>query len=308
MQKLVIAIHGGAGDDPVTGMTPVLKEAYHHALTTATNAGYEVLAQGGSAIDAVETALRYLEDSPLFNAGRGSAFTDKGTHEMDAAIMCGRTLRSGAIAAVKHIKNPITLARSVMEFGRHLYLVAHGAEEFAQRMNMERMPEDYFYAEHKYVQWKEIADQQKAGISPAIRDHGTAGAVALDRNGDLAAGTSTGGLSNKMEGRVGDSSVIGAGTFADNTSCAVSCSGTGEYMIRTVAAHELSSLVKYAGHSVTGACRHLIWERLDQYGGDAGIMALDAYGNFHFEFNTKRFYRGWRTSDGHFGTAIYKDS
>jgi L-asparaginase / beta-aspartyl-peptidase len=304
MNKIVLAIHGGAGSDPPTGMTQQLKADYHHALGEATSRGYSVLEKGGTAIDAAEASLRYIEDCYLFNAGRGSSFTEKGTHEMDAAIMCGKTLRAGAVAAVRYVKNPVTLARTVMENAKHLFIVGRGAENIARETGIELMPDDYFYAEHKYVQWKN--EQAREAIGMRAKDHGTAGAVALDSYGNLAAATSTGGLTNKMEYRVSDSALIGAGTYADNASCAVSCSGDGEYFIRTVAAHEIASLVRHCRMSVEEACFSVLREKLDPFGGDAGIMALDAKGNLSYAFNTPRFYRGWRCSDGSSGTAIYR--
>jgi beta-aspartyl-peptidase (threonine type) len=306
MQRFVIAIHGGAGDDPVTGMTPVLKEAYHHALGKIVDEGYEMLRKGGNALDAVEHVMRLLEDCPLFNAGRGAAFTETGTHEMDAAMMCGRRLRAGSVASISSVKNPICLARKVLENTKHVMLVGKGAEMFAKEMNIELMPDDYFYTEHKYVQWTREKEQQ--GTPGNINEHGTAGAVALDMNGDLAAATSTGGLTNKKPGRVGDSPIIGAGTYASNDSCAVSCSGDGEFMMRTVAAHEVASLLRYRDYPIAQACEEVVFRRLDPFGGDAAIMGLDRNGNFHYSFNTKRFYRGWKSSDGNCGTAIYRDS
>lgn len=306
MRKLAIAIHGGAGGDPVNGMTPELKREYHYNLGYATDLGYDILERGGSSIEAIEAALRYIEDSPLFNAGRGSSYTSAGTHEMDAAIMCGTTLRVGAVAAVKRVRNPITLARTLMERGKHLFMVSRGAEEFALSMNLEFMPEDYFHSENKYAQWKLLREQEAKGKKNATKDHGTAGAVALDSKGNLAAGTTTGGLTNKWPGRVGDSPLIGAGTFA-NELCAVSCSGDGEYMIRTVAAHSVAMLMDIGEMPLEEACDTVVFERLDPYGGDAAIMGMDRSGNLVYSFNTPRFYRGWRTSDGIAGTAIYKD-
>lgn len=308
MKKLVLGIHGGAGADPATGMTPHMRAEYHHSLEKATSTGYSVLEKGGTAIDAVEAALRFIEDCPLFNAGRGSSFSEKGTHEMDAAMMCGKTLRAGAVAAVRYVKNPITLARLVMEKGKHLFMVSRGAENMAREAGLEFMLNDYFYAEHKYVQWKQAQELVAGNARHLAADHGTAGAVALDRYGNLAAATSTGGLTNKMEYRVSDSAMIGAGTYADNKSCAVSCSGDGEYMIRTVASHEIASLIRHSGLSLKEACHIVLHERLNPFGGDAGIMALDAKGNLHYAFNTPRFYRGWKTSDGYSGTAIYKEA
>lgn len=306
MRKLAIAIHGGAGGDPVNGMTPELKRDYHYNLERATSIGYNILEQGGFSLEAIEAALRYIEDCPLFNAGRGSSYTSAGTHEMDAAIMCGTTLRVGAVAAVKRVKNPITLAKTLMERGKHLFMVSRGAEEFAQSMNIEFMPEDYFHSENKYAQWKLLREQEAQGKKNAAKDHGTAGAVALDSKGNLAAGTTTGGLTNKWPGRVGDSPLIGSGTFA-NDICAVSCSGDGEYMIRTVAAHSVAMLMEVGGLALRDACERMVFQKLDPFGGDAAIMGMDSKGNFTYAFNTPRFYRGWRTSDGHAGTAIYKD-
>lgn len=308
MRRIVIAIHGGAGGDPATGMTPEMQEAYHYELDRAVNAGYSILEKGGTSLDAVETSMRMLEDCPLFNAGRGSAFAENGTHEMDASIMCGSTLRAGGIAAVRNVKNPICLARKVLEHTKNVLIVGRGAEQLAREMNMEFMPEDYFYSEHKYLQWiraRELAKHLKAN-APA--EYGTAGAVALDMRSNLAAATSTGGLTNKRLGRVGDSPIIGAGTYASNDSCAVSFSGDGEFIMRTVAAHEVAAMIKYKGYRIDEACDEVVFGMLDSFGGDAAAMGLDRNGNFHYSFNTKRFYRAWRTSDGNFGTAIYRDS
>jgi L-asparaginase / beta-aspartyl-peptidase len=307
MSKLAIAVHGGAGGDPVTGMTPAKREAHHKALREATLAGYRMLESGAPALDAVEASMRALEDCPLFNAGRGAAFTRSGIHEMDAAIMCGRTLRAGAVAAVRNIKNPIALARVVMDECPHLFMVSKGAEDLARAAGLEFMPHEYFYSEHKYVQWQRENELRAAGEERMAKEAGTAGAVALDRDGNLAAATSTGGLSNKLEYRVGDTPVIGAGTYARNDSCAVSCSGDGEYMIRLAAAHEVSALVRHLKMGIEEACSRVL-DELRSFKGDAGIVALDKDGRLTFAFNTKRFYRGWKTSDGDFGTAIYKDS
>lgn len=305
MKRFAIAIHGGAGADPATGMTHRMKIEYHYALRQATNLGYAVLENGGTSLDAVEAALRSLEDCPLFNAGRGASFTETGFHELDAAIMCGRTLKAGAVAAVRRVKNPITLARAIMNSCKHLFIVGRGAEEIARDLKLEIMPDDYFYAEHKYIQWKREQSMEKQYHE--VTDHGTAGAVALDKYGNLAAGTSTGGLSNKTEYRVSDSAIIGAGTYANNRSCAVSCSGTGEHFIRTVAAHEVASLMKYGRMNVKEACETVLNEELNRYRGDAGLMAMDPEGNIFYAHNTLRFYRGWRTSDGKMGTAIYRE-
>src|SRR5437868_121359 len=252
-KKFGLVIHGGAGTIERSNMTPEKEREYRAGLERALAAGYEILKRGGSSLDAVEAAVRVLEDDPRFNAGRGSVFTSAGTNEMDAAIMDGRTLKAGAVGSLKHIKNPISLARLVMEKSPHLMLDCAGAEAFAKANGIELVDQKYFFTQDRWEALRKIkaAEKHRAsgeGTSFLITDqdrHGTVGAVALDKNGNLAAATSTGGTTNKMPGRIGDTPVIGAGTYANNQTCAVSCTGDGEYFIRAGAAHEVSALMKY---------------------------------------------------------------
>ena len=252
--SFAIAVHGGAGTIDRNQLTPEREKEYRSALEQAVQTGAAILSRGGSSLDAVEAAVRLLEDDPNFNAGRGAVFTSAGTNEMDASIMDGKTLKAGAVASLKHIKNPISLARLVMEKSPHVMLEGEGAEAFAKENGIELVDPKYFFTQRR---WDELQKEKKkaseGGTSPASERHGTVGAVALDQSGNLAAATSTGGTTNKRPGRVGDSPIIGAGTYASNATCAVSCTGDGEYFIRAAVAHEVSSLIENKGVSVKEA-------------------------------------------------------
>ncbi|HHG84663.1 MAG TPA: isoaspartyl peptidase/L-asparaginase [Bacteroidetes bacterium] len=297
MNNISIAIHGGAGTILKSSMTPEKEAAYQAALEKALNAGYSVLERKGTALDAVEQAVVALEDSPLFNAGKGSVFTAAGNHEMDASIMEGHNRNAGAVSLVQGIRNPISLARQVMEKSGHVFLGGEGAMEFARSIHAQMEAPDYFYDELRYKQWQEVKDTDSFQLDHSPnKDHkfGTVGAVALDGNGDLAAATSTGGMTNKQFGRVGDSPMIGAGTYANNATCAVSCTGSGEFFIRGVVAYDVSCLMEYKGLSLAEACEEVVQHRLLKIDGDGGLIAVDATGNMALPFNTEGMYRGSR--------------
>jgi len=313
-------MHGGAGTIDRSRMTPEREAAYRAALTGALTAGFEVLQKGGPGLDAVVAAITILEDSPLFNAGKGAVFTSEGTNELDASIMDGRTLKAGAVAGLKRIKNPIVLARLVMEQSPHVMMVGEGAETFARQRGVEFVDPKYFFTEERWQQLqrqKKEEEERRGGpprrsglgreeLAPDERKFGTVGAVCLDRAGNLAAGTSTGGMTNKRFGRVGDSPVIGAGTYASNETCAVSCTGDGEYFIRTVVAHDVSAAMQYGGRSVGEAAR-LVLEKVGRLGGGGGLIAIDRRGQFTTPFNTSGMYRGHVGPDGRPRVAIYRD-
>ena len=311
----MLVVQGGAGTIKRESMTPERSHAYHQALAQALQAGYRVLQGGGSSLDAVEAAVCVLEDSPLFNAGRGSVFTSQGRNEMDASIMDGSTLKAGAVASVTRIKNPIRAARRVMEQTPHVMLVGDGAQQFAREQGLEFADSAYFFTQERWDELKRTQEEERAkenghGALASPGTHlGTAGAVALDRGGNLAAATSTGGLTNKRWGRVGDSPIIGAGTYADNATCAVSATGRGELFIRGSLAHEVSVLMKYEGLSVEDATRRVIQDELVALGGEGtgGMIALDSSGRFAMECNTSGMYRGYIRGDGVAHTFIYRD-
>ncbi len=309
MKNLSIAIHGGAGTILKSSMTPEKELAYKEALQNALNAGYNLLEQGKSAVEAVEKAVSELEDNPLFNAGKGSVFTASGTHEMDAAIMEGKNLYAGAVSIITGVKNPVQLARLVMEKSGHVFLASQGAEEFARQMKVRFEDDSYFYDEFRFQQWQEVKGSDSFQLDHSDnKDHkfGTVGAVALDAMGNIAAATSTGGMTNKKFGRVGDSPMIGAGTYANNATCAVSCTGSGEYFIRGVVAYDVSCLMEYKNLPLSEACHIVVNERLMKIGGDGGLIALDTKGNIALAFNTEGMYRGQRQSNGLNEVAIYR--
>lgn len=302
---LTVVIHGGAGTIRRADMSPEREAAYREAMETALRTAYEVLEANGSALDAVEAAIRFLEDSPLFNAGRGAVFSAAGTNELDASIMDGATGRAGAVAAVRTVRHPISAARKVMEETRHVLLTERGADIFAARQGLEIVEPDFFHTDRRWdallrAQQRE-GDDQRGGASlhddppPAEADekHGTVGVLALDREGNLAAGTSTGGLTNKMRGRVGDAPIIGAGTFADDATCAVSATGVGEYYMRALISYDVSARMRYTGASLDEAVDGAMQAGLYDRGGDGGLIALDADGNVAMEFNTPGMYRGY---------------
>ena len=310
MNKLSIAIHGGAGTILKSEMSSEKETAYKSALQLALDNGYQLLEKGESAINAVEIAVQTLEDSHLFNAGKGSVFTHEGTHEMDASIMEGKFLKAGAIAAVSGIKNPVHLARMVMDKSEHVFLAGSGAEEFARQVGCDFKPDAYFYDEFRHQQWLDIKDSDDFQLDHSTnKEHkfGTVGAVALDQNGNLAAATSTGGMTNKRFGRVGDSPMIGAGNYANNNTCAVSCTGSGEFFIRGVVAYDVSCLMEYKKLSLADACKEVVHNRLTNIGGDGGLIAIDAKGNITLSYNTEGMYRGCRSNNGINEVAIYKD-
>lgn len=312
-------IHGGAGTILRGEMSPDREKEYRTKMAEALMTGYDILKKGGAGLDAVEAAIRILEDSPLFNAGKGAVFTSAGTNELDASIMDGKTLKAGAVASLKHIKNPISLARLVMEKSKHVMMVGDGAETFARQQGIKLVPESYFYTESRWkaLQREKAAEeeknkapkdkkQEKQHAEGFAHKYGTVGAVALDQGGNLAAGTSTGGMTNKRFGRVGDSPIIGAGTYANNRTCGVSATGDGEYFIRSVVAHDLSALLEYRGLSLKEAADMVI-EKVGKLGGEGGLIAVDKGGNIAMSFNTPGMYRGRVNADGQPVVEIYRD-
>ncbi|MBX3694032.1 MAG: isoaspartyl peptidase/L-asparaginase [Steroidobacteraceae bacterium] len=299
-----IAIHGGAGTLPRAAMTPERDQAYRAGLAAALDAGYAVLDGRGTSLDAVTTAVRILEDDPLFNAGRGAVLTAGGIAELDASIMDGRTLAAGAVAGLRHVRNPIELARAVMEHSSHVMLIGGGAEEFALERGMAPVPNEYFHTETRRLQLQRALPGGGGPVNE-LSALGTVGAVALDQDGNLAAATSTGGMTAKRYGRVGDSPIIGAGTYADNAGCAVSATGHGEFFIRTVVAHDICARVAYAGATLAEAADAVVMGRLRQMGGEGGIIAVDARGNVVMPFNSEGMFRGARSADGRREIAIY---
>ena len=301
-----IAIHGGAGVISRASMSAENERAYRADLERALDSGYAVLEKGGASLDAVVASVRILEDSPYFNAGHGAVFSHAGINELDAAIMDGATQKAGAIAGVRHVRNPIDLARMVMERTPHVLLSGEGAEEFALEQGVTLVPGSYFYTERR---WKQLEDAQKSERTASIEDDigyfGTVGAVARDRNGNLAAATSTGGMTNKRWGRIGDSPIIGAGTYADNATCAVSATGSGEYFIRAVVAHEICARVRLSGVTAAEAARDVIHGKLKEIGGDGGVIVVDRNGALSLEFNTEGMFRAARDSGGRREIAIY---
>ncbi len=305
-----IAIHGGAGTIHKSQMSDEKEAAYKSALRNALIQGEEALKKGLSALDAVEIAVMALEDSHLFNAGKGAVFTHEGKHEMDASIMEGKSLMGGAVASVYGIKNPIHLSRKVMENSGHVFLAGNGAMEFAKEQGFKLEPDEYFYDELRYQQWQEALKEGVIQLdhSPLKENKfGTVGAVALDIHGNLAAATSTGGMTNKRFGRVGDSPMLGAGTYANNKTCAVSCTGSGEFFIRAVVAYDVSCLMEYKGYSLADASKEVVQNRLLKIGGDGGLIAVDFRGNICLEFNTDGMYRASINSDGNEQVLIYRD-
>jgi L-asparaginase / beta-aspartyl-peptidase len=298
-----LAVHGGAGALPKTGLDSEHETAVRAALTAALEAGARALAAGRSSLDVVELAVCALEDSPLFNAGKGAVFNSRGEHELEASIMDGRTLKAGAVANLRGIKNPVTLARWVMERTPHVYLAGEGAIAFAESEGMQLMAPDYFWTEESWSALK--SERLRSDRIRRSLDHGTVGAVALDRQGSVAAATSTGGMTNKLAGRIGDSSVIGAGTYASDKSCAVSCSGHGEYFIRAAAARDICALVEYGGRTARAAAEAIIREKVERLGGVGGAIVVDRTGDVLNVFNSDVMYFGKVTHDTRAATAIY---
>jgi len=320
-QKYIMVIHGGAGTLTRKNMSVEKEAAYRAALTLALQTGYKTLKAGKSSLDAVEATIHVMEDSPLFNAGKGAVFTHDGKNEMDAAIMEGKTMMAGAVAGVTTIKNPISAARAVMEKSEHVMMVGQGAEAFARQAGITIVDPKYFYTKER---WDGLQQAIKEDSAKAVLDHGskksmklgtlnhdfkfgTVGTVALDQAGNLAAGTSTGGMTNKKYGRVGDAPIIGAGTYANNATAGISCTGWGEFYIRNVVAHDISAMMEYKNMSVTDAAAAAI-EKVGKMGGDGGLIALDAKGHVAMPFNTEGMYRGTVTEDGKIEILIYKNN
>ena len=314
IKKYVIAIHGGAGTILRSNMTNEIEQKYKMALNESILAGENILLNSGLAIDAVEASIRSLENNPLFNAGRGSVFSHEGEHEMDASIMNGKDLMAGAIAGVKNVKNPITLAKSVMQHSNHVFMAGHGAEVFAKQLNIEMVPNEYFFEQMRYDQLIQAKSNDRIELDHVDnkfengeKKFGTVGAVALDVFGNISAGTSTGGMTNKKHGRVGDTPIIGAGTYANNQTCAVSCTGHGEFFIRSVVAYDISCLIEYKGFSLKEACNLVVKDKLVKIGGEGGLIALDARGNIELCFNSEGMYRASKKSNEEVYLGIYRD-
>jgi beta-aspartyl-peptidase (threonine type) len=309
MKTFSIAIHGGAGTLVKGMMTPELEAKYRADLKDALDKGYTVLNEGGSAIEAVEVAVQVLEDSPLFNAGKGSVFTATETHEMDASIMDGKTLNAGAVSLISGIKNPVSLARDVMEKSEHVFLAGEGAMQFAKELDYNLEGDDYFYDEFRHKQWLEIKDTDSFQLDHSTKKDskfGTVGAVACDKDGNIAAATSTGGMTNKKWGRVGDSPMVGAGNYANNKTCAISCTGSGEFFIRGVVAYDVACLIEHKNMSLQAASDEVIHKRILDIGGDGGLIAVDTKGNIAMPFNTEGMYRASKSSSGTEAISIYK--
>lgn len=316
MQKFTIAIHGGAGTILKEDMTPELEAAYIKGLEESLAAGFAVLAEGGTAVNAVKAAIVILEDNLLFNAGRGSVFTKKGVQEMDAAIMNGKTLDAGAVSGLRNVRNPIELANEVMLNSNHVFLSGKGANDFAIKQGIKLEPDEFFFSQFRYDQWKAIRDSDNysldhthQGLEELMRDKkfGTVGAVACDSNGDIAAATSTGGMTNKKYGRIGDSPLIGCGTYANNKTCAISCTGHGEPFICAVAAHDVSCLMEYKGMSLEAAMHEVVHVKLPVMDGEGGMIGVDAAGNVSMQLNSAGMYRGMMDSEGKKLVAIYAE-
>jgi len=330
--KITLVIHGGAGTITRANMTPEKEKAYREVLNTALQKGYAILKQGGTSEKAVETAIMVMEDSPLFNAGKGAVFTNEGKNEMDAAIMDGKTLKAGAIAGVTTIKNPIRGAIAVMEKSPHVLMAGKGADLFAKEQGLEIVDPSYFYTEARYKALQKAKEEEKVELDHTEntkkdiqkkpktgfvkeedliftegKKYGTVGCVALDKFGNLTAGTSTGGMTNKRYGRIGDAPIIGAGTYANNNTCAVSATGHGEFFIRCVVAYDISALMEYKGLSVKDAAEEVVMKKLVERGGEGGLIALDRNGNIAMPFNSEGMYRGYVKADGKSEVMIYKD-
>ncbi|MEZ5344055.1 MAG: isoaspartyl peptidase/L-asparaginase [Pyrinomonadaceae bacterium] len=315
--RLGFVIHGGAGVIRRGDLTPEVEKEYRDKLEEAVLAGYNALKEGKTSLDAIEIAIRIMEDSPLFNAGKGSVFTADGKNELDAAIMDGKTQNAGAVAGLHRVKNPITLARAVMERSPHVMMIGEGAEKFAEEMKVEFVPEKYFFTQRRWDALQKIIESEKAKengkvssqLDPRLEPEnkfGTVGAVALDKDGNVAAGTSTGGMSYKKYGRVGDVPVIGAGTYANNQTCAVSATGWGEFFIRLSVARDIAALMEYKGMQVQEAADTVIHKKLQFLGGDGGVIAIDKAGNIGISFNSEGMYRAYINEDGKAVVEIYE--
>lgn len=304
-QKFGIVIHGGAGVILKARMTPEKEVEYTNKLKEALEAGYKVLDNGGIALDAVNAAINIMEDSPLFNAGKGAVLTEKGEAELDASIMDGKNLMAGAVAGVRHVKNPINLARLVMEKSPHVMMIGDGAEEFGKENNIEMVENSYFITKERWESYQKMLKREEE--RKKTEKHGTVGAAALDKNGNLAAGTSTGGMMMKKFGRVGDAPIIGAGTYANNNTCAISATGHGEYFIRLGVAKDISALMEYKNYSLADAAEEVVINKLGKLGGDGGIIAIDKNGNIAMPFNTEGMYRGYYLNTSQPAVMMYKN-
>lgn len=317
-QEFAIIIHGGAGTILKENMTDSMEQAYKAALTEAIKTGYDILEQGGSSLEAVLRTINVMENSPLFNSAKGAVFTHEGKNELDASIMDGATRNAGAVAGVTRVKNPINLAYEVMVNSEHVLLSGTGAEAFAEERGVELVDPSYFFTQNRFdALQRSLAREKQDSISkasafydPFIKDekYGTVGCVALDKNGNLAAGTSTGGMNNKRYNRIGDSPIIGSGTYANNATCGVSSTGWGEYFIRGQVAYDISAQMEYAGKSLKDASKNVIQDKLTQLGGTGGIVALDHYGNPSMEFNTEGMYRAYMNDQGELILGIYGEN
>jgi beta-aspartyl-peptidase (threonine type) len=309
MNTFSIAIHGGAGTLVKGMMTPEKEQEYKGALKRALDTGYLILVNGGSAVEAVEEAVVILENSHLFNAGKGSVFTATETHEMDASIMDGKTLNAGAVSLISGIKNPVSLAKDVMQKSEHVFLAGDGAMQFAKQLNYKIEEDSYFYDKFRHDQWKQIKDTDSFQLDHSVKKDskfGTVGAVACDQNGNIAAATSTGGMTNKKWGRVGDSPMIGAGNYANNKTCAISCTGSGEFFIRGVVAYDVACLMEHKNMTLKEASDEVIYKRILEINGDGGLIAVDTKGNIAMPFNTEGMYRASKSSNGKEEVLIYK--
>ncbi|BDD12602.1 isoaspartyl peptidase/L-asparaginase (plasmid) [Fulvitalea axinellae] len=308
--NFVIAIHGGAGNIKPKFFTPEKKKQYEDKMREALDVGYKILENGGTSLEAVRSTINVLEDSPLFNAGKGAVLTSEGVPSLDASIMDGKTLNAGAVAGVSSVKNPIDAAWQVMENSEHVMLSGKGADEFSKIRGLETVPAFYFYTPRMQKRWSSIHAKKVKQSNKLKKDsydkHGTVGAVALDKHGNLAAGTSTGGMMYKKFGRIGDSPVIGAGTYANNKTCAVSCTGHGEYFIRSAVAYDISARMEYLNEGLQTASDQVINNRMGKLGGTGGVVSLDKDGRVAFSFNTSGMFRGYKSSNGTFQTLLFK--
>ena len=303
-----IVIHGGAGNFDSTDFTRQQIERYKTELQSALDLGKMVLSEGGDAVDVVEYVIKELEDCPLFNAGRGAVFTAKGANELDASIMDGRDLNCGSVAGITNIRNPITAARAVMDHSPHVFLSGPGATSFALETGLEWADSSFFKTERRWNRFLELRGEEMAFFeaNPSIKKFGTVGCVVLDMNGNLSAGTSTGGMMMKRHGRIGDSPVVAAGTYADNSTCAVSCTGHGEYFIRAAVAHDLSARMGYGGQTLVEAAEEVIHVKLVDMGGEGGLIAIDANGEIHTAHNTSGMFRAFSDSEGEERVLLFK--
>ena len=313
-QSFGIVIHGGAGTILKENMSDSLENAYKLKLEEAIRTGHEILANGGTALEAVQRTINVMENSPLFNSAKGAVFTNEGKNELDASIMDGKTLNAGAVAGVTNVKNPINLAYEVMVNSEHVLLSGRGAEQFAEEQGLEIVDPEYFYTENRYRSMQRAREREKgsnktAFYDPLIKDEkfGTVGCAALDKNGNLAAGTSTGGMTNKKYNRIGDAPIIGAGTYANNNTCAISSTGWGEYFIRGVVAYDISAMMEYKGLSLQEAAAEVIQKKQPELGGNGGIIAIDNEGNVAMEFNTAGMYRASMNRNGDLEIGIFSE-